>query len=194
MASSLRILIIEDSDAISDILRLFLGTHTPDIQVSQTGQEGIDEIQRGKTDVVLLDVRLPDMNGLDVLTKLRSATGIQLPPVITMTAYDYDADELLARGASAHIPKSSPDFTSPDRLWSIISKAIGQHQARSVLAEDETLLVRQLAKGQPIKAVARELGCSQRTVYRKLEAVKEKLGASSTTEVVAQAMRLGIVD
>ena len=194
MAQGLRILIVEDSEALGGVLRLLLASRTPDIQVRQTGQEGIDEIQQGKADVVLLDVRLPDMSGLDVLAKLRSATGGQPVPVITMTAFDYDTDELLASGASAHIPKTSPDFGSPDGLWSIISQAVSQHQARSVLTDDEVLLVLQLAKGDPIKTVAKTLGCSRRTVYRKLDVVKDKLGVSSAREVVAQAIRLGIVN
>ena len=194
MEPKLRVLIVEDNDAMSKILQLFLLPHTPHIQIRQTGQDGLDEIGQGQTDVVLLDVRLPDMSGVDVLTRLQTAAGVQPVPVVTMTAYDYDADELLAGGAVAHIPKNSPDFSSAEKLWSILCRAAERHQGRPTLTGDESLLLRRLVAGEPIRAIARELKCSRRTAYRKLDKLREQFGVNTAKELVAQAIRLGIVD
>ena len=194
MEPKLRILIVEDNDAMSQILQLYLLPHTPHVQIRQTGQDGVDEIKLGQTDVVLLDVRLPDMSGVDVLTQLQTNLGVQPVPVVTMTAYDYDADELLSKGATAHIPKGSPDFSVPERLWSIIRQAVDGHRARPALTGEETLLLRRLAEGEPIRAIARELNCSRRSAYRKSDQLREKFAVSTVKELVAQAIRLGIIE
>ena len=193
MEPKLRVLIVEDNDAMSKILQLYLLPHTPHVQIRQTGQDGVDEIKLGQTDVVLLDVRLPDMSGVDVLTQLQTNLGVQPVPVVTMTAYDYDADELLAKGATAHIPKGWADF-APERLWSIIRAAVDGHRSRPTLTGEETLILRRLAEGESFRAIARELHCSRRTAFRKSDQLREKFGVTTTKELVAQAIRLGIIE
>jgi DNA-binding CsgD family transcriptional regulator len=62
------------------------------------------------------------------------------------------------------------------------------------LKERELLLLEELAKGKPMKAVAKDLSVSRRTAYRLLQGLKEKLGVDTSMELVAQAVRLGLIE
>jgi DNA-binding NarL/FixJ family response regulator len=62
------------------------------------------------------------------------------------------------------------------------------------LKERELLLLQELAKGKPVKAIAKDLSVSRRTAYRLLQGLKEKLGVHTSMELVAQAVRLGLIE
>ena len=62
------------------------------------------------------------------------------------------------------------------------------------LKERELLLLEELAKGKPVKAIAKDLSVSRRTAYRLLQGLKEKLGVDTSIELVAQVVRLGLIE
>lgn len=200
MEQNIRILIIEDDDALGKALKIFLLPHTPHVEIRQTGKDGLAEIQQQSADVVLLDIRLPDMSGMDVLAQLRTNIDTRHTPVVTMTAFDEEPKTLLQAGATAHLPKSSPDFSSPVGLWAVVAQAMAAAKsvpvpspAKPQLNGEEVRLLRELADGKSVKMAAHNLNVAERTIYRQIAELKEKLGASNLTELIAQAARAGLL-
>lgn len=102
---SQRILIIEDEPQIARVLELELQFEGYDVQVAYTGPDGLIAYREGHFDLVLLDIMLPGMNGLDVLKRIR--TDEQMTPVILLTAKGDTQDKVagLDLGANDYITK-----------------------------------------------------------------------------------------
>ncbi|MEI7024602.1 response regulator transcription factor [Paenibacillus sp. y28] len=99
------ILVIEDEDQIAKILQLELTHEGYEAQVASTGREGLDLFLSGRWDLVLLDIMLPELNGLEVLRRIRQAN--RFIPVILLTARDATPDKVsgLDSGANDYITK-----------------------------------------------------------------------------------------
>jgi CheY-like chemotaxis protein len=106
-SSALRVLVVEDNDKNLKLVRDLLGFRGITAIEARTGREAIRLVSVDAPDVVLLDVDLPDMTGVDVLAELRSMAGMQGVPVVAVTAYAMkgDAERLLAAGFDAYVPK-----------------------------------------------------------------------------------------
>lgn len=115
-----RILIVDDNGVVQDILRQFFdGRYT--VQLASNASQALSLIVRTPPDVVLLDVKMPGLDGLSLLKSLRE-TGVGMP-IFVMTGYDSlaVAQEALNSGANAYLPKPF-DLLHLDRL---IADAIG---------------------------------------------------------------------
>ncbi len=99
-----RILIIEDEDSISDLISLYLEKENFITTVSNTGQDGIELVDRFKPDLILLDLMLPDISGFEVCKKISSKYII---PIIMITAKSDTIDKILGMelGADDYITK-----------------------------------------------------------------------------------------
>ena len=91
---SRRILIVDDNDLNNQYLRTLLTRHNFQVDVASDGQSAMEAIRRRRPDVVLLDVMMPGMSGIDVLKRLRADTTQQSIPVILITARSHDEDIL----------------------------------------------------------------------------------------------------
>lgn len=128
-----RILVVEDEESYAEPLAYMLKKEGYDAVVAVTGPEGIEEFDRGGADLVLLDVMLPGMSGVDVCRQLRARSAV---PIIMLTAKDSEIDkvvglemgaddyvtkpysgrELLARIKAVLRRQSEPDDLVPDQL------------------------------------------------------------------------------
>ncbi|MGB6020708.1 MAG: response regulator, partial [Ornithinimicrobium sp.] len=99
-----RILVVEDEESFSDPLSYLLGKEGYDVAVAATGPDGIAEFDRGGADLVLLDLMLPGLSGVDVCRALRSRSSV---PVIMLTAKDSEVDKVvgLEIGADDYVTK-----------------------------------------------------------------------------------------
>ncbi|GMW04992.1 MAG: response regulator transcription factor [Dehalococcoides mccartyi] len=126
----MNILIVEDNDAaastISSILRL--SYHDAKITVCRTGYEAVESVNSDKADLVLLDLGLPDMNGLKVLDEIRPITGA---PIIVVTACEDEENVLkaLEQGADEYITKPFRHLEFLARVKKALSKNISQNTA-----------------------------------------------------------------
>lgn len=102
--SNKRILIIEDEEAISDLISLYLGKEGFITKVSNNGQDGIDLVEKFNPDLILLDLMLPDISGFEVCKKISSQYSI---PIIMTTAKSDTIDKILGMelGADDYITK-----------------------------------------------------------------------------------------
>ncbi len=99
-----RILVVEDEESLSDPLSYLLEKEGYEVAIAATGTEGIAEFDRGGADLVLLDLMLPGLGGLDVCRALRQRSSV---PVIMLTAKDSEVDKVvgLEMGADDYVTK-----------------------------------------------------------------------------------------
>lgn len=97
------ILVIEDSKKISELIEIYIGTQYQ-VFTAETGEEGLEKLEREEIDLVLLDIVLPGMNGLEVLTEIRKEREV---PVIILSSKDLDMDIILGlkMGADDYLTK-----------------------------------------------------------------------------------------
>ena len=167
------------------------------------GVEALEAFDRYHPDVTLLDLRMPVMEGVEVVRRMREKD--PRARVIILTTYDTDEEisRALKAGAKAYVLK---DISADDLIACIRDVLAGKTYlapaAAAKLAEDVTRVqltprelstLRLLADGKANKEIATELGISERTVKTHLGHLFEKLGVTSRTEAVKIATRRGLV-
>ncbi|MFL7891962.1 MAG: response regulator [Anaerolineales bacterium] len=204
----IRLLIVDDHPVVRDGLRGML-ENQPDFEIAGDASEGSEAVQLVESlhpDIVLMDLRMPVMDGVTALREIK----IQNPQVqvLVLTTYDSDADILPAieAGAAGYLLKDS----SREELFSAIRAAA---RGETVLAPavaarlvnrmrtpgEEQLSSRELevlqlvAEGESNSEIASHLHISQATVKSHLVHIFDKLGVSDRTAAVTVALRRGIL-
>jgi DNA-binding NarL/FixJ family response regulator len=178
----------------------------PDLHVvaeAANGVEAVDAFERHHPDVTLLDLRMPEMEGVEAVRQIRDRD--PQAKVIILTTYDTDEDitRALKAGAKAYVLK---DISAEALITCIHDVLAGKTYlapaAAAKLAEGVTRVhltprelttLRLMADGKSNKEIAGELGISDRTVKTHLGHLFEKLGVTSRTEAVKVASRRGLV-
>lgn len=206
-AMSLRILLADDHDVVRRGVRALLGAR-PDWEVcgeARTGTETVALARALRPDVVVLDVSMPEMDGIEAARAIRT----ELPDteVIALTMHDTEAilSSALAAGARGYVLKTEAgreltaaiDAVSQHRTY--IGKGTpprpgrGRRVASRALTPRERDVVRLLAEGRSNREVAEALSISVKTVETHRAHVLRKLSASSLVQIVRYALRSGIV-
>jgi len=180
--------------------------HEPDLDVvaeASNGLEAVAAFESYRPDVTLLDLRMPLMEGVEVVRQIRERD--PQAKVIVLTTYDTDDDisRALKAGAKAYVLK---DISADDLIACIHDVLAGKTYlapaAAAKLAEGLTHIqltprelstLRLMADGKSNKEIANALGISERTVKTHLGHLFEKLGVTSRTEAVKVATRRGLV-
>lgn len=211
---SLRILVIDDHTLFRVGLQGLLEHRGIEVVAAVgDGQEGLALAEQLRPDVVLLDMRMPGMDGLGVLRHLRQS-GLKMPiAMLTTSSNEQDLVEALRSGAQGYLIKDmEPDdlvlalrdivagktVVAPD-LAPVLAKVV---QGESVAARDpspfseltprEGEILGLLAEGQSNKAIARNLGISDGTVKLHVKAILRKLGVHSRVEAAVIAVEQGL--
>ena len=110
--SGVRILLIDDDPEFCSLLNDYLELNSISLTCAHDGQSGLDILDRRAFDLILLDMFLPDINGLDVLRRIRRK---QSPPVVMLSAHNEETDRIIALeiGADDYVPKA---FSSRELL------------------------------------------------------------------------------
>ena len=178
---------------------------------ARTGREALELLRNTPVDVMLLDLSLPDMSGLDVLRHLRSHH--ESVVILVLSAYpekQYGLNVLRA-GASGFVSKTADDgelcrairasvrggrYVSPELAEMLVSGmqgAAGEPQ-HSALSEREFQIFCKLAEGKTVSEIAARLYLSVKTVARHLSNIFYKISVSSRTAATAYAYEHGLID
>ena len=161
---------------------------------ARDGEEAIEQALAAKPNVVLMDLQMPRVTGVEATRRLvQEIPGLR---VLALSAYADKAmvGEALASGAVGFVDKDVSFEDILDRILSIApASATGLKRVRAKLSQRELHVLKQVADGLSNKQIARRLGISEKTVRNHLSRVFNKLGATNRTEAVVHAMRAGLV-
>ena len=180
--------------------------HEPDLQVvaeAANGLEAVDAFERHRPDVTLLDLRMPVMEGVEAVRRIRERD--PQAKVIVLTTYDTDEDitRALKAGAKAYILKDIAAnaliacihdvLNGKTYLAPSAAAKLAERVTKVQLTPRELATLRSMSEGRSNKEVASELGISERTVKTHLGHLFQKLGVTSRTEAVRVATHRGLV-
>lgn len=197
-----KVYVIDDDAAMRDSLDFLLASAGFSVQLFETAQDFLATQPKLDFGCVVTDVRMPGMDGLSLLRRLKSSPDSASLPVILMTG-DGDiplAVEAMKLGALDFLEKPFED----DRLIGMIEAAMAQHQTPSKgddematrvasLTQRERQVMEGLVRGQSNKAIAREYDISPRTVEVYRANVMTKMRANNLSELVRFALRAGMI-
>jgi DNA-binding NarL/FixJ family response regulator len=210
----IRILVADDHPVVRDGLSAMLGTQADLVVVGEadSGEAVLAEVARARPDVVLLDLEMPGLDGLEALRRLQA----ERPDlgVIVFTAFDAD-DRILGAvraGARGYLLKGAPRdevfrairvvAAGGSLLQPVVTSRLLDHLRRGEVrqaAAPANLTARELqvlsamAEGRTNRAIAQQLSITERTVKFHVGAILAKLQATNRTEAVATATRLGML-
>ena len=205
MSDAIRILVAEDH-LVARVGVTTIVNMQPDMQVvaeASNGQQAIEMFRKYLPDVTLLDLRMPVMEGVEVVRRIRERD--PRARVIVLTTYDTDEEISLAlkAGAKAYVLKdiSADDLVACIRnvldgktyLAPAAAAKLAEGVTRVQLTPRELATLKLLADGKANKEIATALDISERTVKTHLAHLFEKLGVTSRTEAVKVATRRGLV-
>jgi len=200
-----RVLVVDDHALLRTGVANIIN-HEADLEVVAEAANGRDAVQAflaHRPDVVLMDLRMPEMEGVEAVRRIREAD--PQARVIVLTTYDADEDiaRALQAGAKAYILKDIAAHALVSCIRDVLAgKTYLAPTAAAKLAERQTQIqltprelgaVRLLAAGQSNKEIATSLNISERTVKTHLAHLFEKLGVTSRTEAIRVATRRGLV-
>jgi DNA-binding NarL/FixJ family response regulator len=168
-----------------------------------TGAEAIQQFKEHVPDVTLLDLRLPDMSGIDVLIAIRREFPDARLVMLTTFEGDVEVQRALQAGARGYLLKNMP----PSELLDVIRQVHGgkkrippevasqllEHMSDEGLTEREVEVLREVADGNRNREIAERLFISEETVKVHIKHIMEKLGAADRTQAVAIGVRRGII-
>jgi two-component system, LuxR family, response regulator FixJ len=200
-----KVYVIDDDAAMRDSLDFLLGTAGFTVQLFDSAQTFIDELPGLEFGCVVTDIRMPGIDGMELLRRLNSASGVRKLPVIVMTGHgDVPlAVEAMKLGALDFLEKPFED----ERLVRMIEAALSQtegdakNEALSAdmasrvasLTQRERQVMQGLVAGRSNKVIAREYDISPRTVEVYRANVMTKMQASNLSELVRFAIRAGML-
>lgn len=207
------ILLIDDHAVVRKGLKAILEEEFGDVSVDEadTGHDGISRLREHPPEAVVLDINLPDMNGLEVLKRIR----MEWPklPVLILSIYGEDqyGVRMMRSGASGYLTKSS----APEHLVTALKRVIsGQRYITPELAEQLALnfeesagdlsveclsdreyqVFRMLASGKTVTEIGDELHLSVKTISTHRQHILRKMGMHNNADMVSYAQSKGLID
>ena len=166
-------------------------------------KEAIEQFRKHVPDVTLMDLRLPDMSGVDTMIAIRREFPEARIVMLTTFEGDVEVKHALEAGARGYVLKSMPPkdlvevirqvHLGKKRIPSQLAAQLAEHMSDEALTDREVEVLRRISGGNRNRDIADQLSISEETVKVHIKHIMEKLGASDRTQAVAIGIRRGII-
>jgi DNA-binding NarL/FixJ family response regulator len=204
-SNEIRVLVVDDHP----VVRMGLGSMLESrdgirvVGMAASGAEAMTSVNASRPDVVLMDLRMPEMDGVDAIAALRAADPNIKILVLTNYQMDEDIFNALQAGALGYLVKSAPQDEVVNAIRAVnqgkvcvppaIAGKLAERISRSALSSREAEILKLVARGLTNKEIGSLLFISDKTVRNHVISVMDKLEAKDRTEAVTIAIRRGLI-
>lgn len=170
---------------------------------ASTGRQAIEYFRKHKPDVILTELRLPDISGIELMIAIRDEFPDARFIILTSSARDNEIRRALAGGAYAYMLKSMPPGELIDVIRQVhagkkkipvsIAAQFAEYYSDEVLTDREVQVLRHLGDGNRNRDIAEKLFIAEETVKGHMRNIMDKLGANDRTQALAIALRRGVI-
>ena len=204
--SPIRILLADDHPVLRQGIQA-LAADESDIQFvaeASTGREAVEAFRRHRPDISLMDLQMPDMNGIDAMIAIRNEFPDARFIILTTYSGDVQISRALKAGARAYLLKSSLRKELLDTIRAVhaghkripadLASEVADHIADDLLTAREIEVLKLIAAGNANKLVADQLSITEETVKGHVKNILSKLGANDRTHAVTIGLKRGIIE
>lgn len=204
-APAIRVLVVDDHQIVRQGLVALINTE-PGLQVvaeAANGRQAIELFRQHQPDITLMDLRLPELGGVEAIKAIRQITANA--KIIVLTTYDGDEDiyRALQAGAQSYLLKGmSYDellaairsvHAGARRIPSAVAERLAERMAGQELTGREVQVLELIVKGHSNKEISSALAISEATVKSHINSLLSKLGVTDRTQAATTALQRGIV-
>jgi DNA-binding NarL/FixJ family response regulator len=201
----IRVFSVDDHPLLREGIGAIINSQTDMTLVAfaTTGRDAIRLFREHRPDVTLMDLRLPDLSGIDAMIAIRSEFPDARILMLTTFEGDVEIQRALAAGARGYILKSMPPqelaesvrqvHSGRKRIPSQVAAQLAEHLGDEHLTDRERDVLQHVAGGSRNREIGERLLISEETVKVHIKHIMEKLGANDRTEAVTIAVRRGII-
>jgi DNA-binding NarL/FixJ family response regulator len=170
---------------------------------ASTARQAIECFRKYKPDVILTEVRLPDISGIEAMIAIRDEFPNARFIILTSSARDNEIRRSLAAGARAYMLKSMPSSELIDVIRQVhagkkkipipIAAKLAEHYSDELLTDREVEVLRHLVDGKRNRDIAEKLFIAEETVKAHMKHILTKLGANDRTQALAIALQRGVI-
>ena len=203
--TQIRILSVDDHPLIHEGIAALINSQ-PDMVVAAeatTGKSALAKFREAQPDLVLMDLGLPDMSGIEAMVSILKENARARVIILSMSTGDVEIQQALKAGAFAYLSKNMP----PQELVDVIRKVhkgkkhipaeiatrLAEHLGEESLTDREVEVLQLVCDGSRNREIAERLFISEDTVKVHVSRIMNKLGAKDRTQAVAIAVRRGII-
>ena len=203
---SIRILVVDDHPVVRQGIAVLVETQSDMALVAEAsnGREAIQQFRAHRPDITVMDLQMPEMNGLDALTAIRGEFPDAKIIVLTTYAGDVQILRALKSGAQGYLLKSTfhkelvdtirAVYSGKKRLSPEVSHEIAEHSTDDALTPAEISVLKLIAAGNANKQIADQLSITEDTVKWRVKNILSKLGAHDRTHAAMIGVKRGIIE
>jgi DNA-binding NarL/FixJ family response regulator len=205
MSEKIRVLTVDDHPLWCIGIASVINAQPDMLLVAQasTGRQAIEYFRKHKPDVILAEVRLPDISGIEAMIAIRDEFPNVRFIILTGFARDNEIRRSLAAGARAYMLKSMPSSELIDVIRQVhagkkkiptpIAATLAEHYSDELLSNREVEVLRHLVDGKRNRDIAEKLFIAEETVKAHMKHILTKLGANDRTQALAIALQRGVI-